>query len=149
MHLVLQGWEAERRVLLWAEGGRKHRLSEGNVRLLGWGQGFGRSSWEALLLWWLKIDFGLVGLFCGKLPGWRRAGEGRDESLWPPLPKALFHFELVLYSQQISSFSFGVKRVSLVYFQLQHTASKPQATFMMPHCSDALHCILGGEVGTA
>ena len=41
-------------------GGRKSRLSEGNVRLLGWGQGFGRSSWEALLLWWLKIDFGLV-----------------------------------------------------------------------------------------
>lgn len=30
------------------------------MRLLGWGQGFSRSSWEALLLWWLKIDFGLV-----------------------------------------------------------------------------------------
>lgn len=29
------------------------------MRLLGWGQGFCCSSGEALLLWWLKIDFGL------------------------------------------------------------------------------------------
>lgn len=32
------------------------------MRLLGWGLGFGRSSWEALPLWSLKIDFGLLSL---------------------------------------------------------------------------------------